>query len=27
MTIEMTNPNDFDAWIHVEVYLTTAPNG
>jgi hypothetical protein len=27
MTIEMTNPNDFDARIHVEVYLTTAPNG
>jgi hypothetical protein len=27
MTIEMINPNDFDAWIHVEVFLTTAPNG
>lgn len=26
MTIEMTNPNDFDAWIYVEVFLTTAPN-
>ena len=27
MTIELINPNDFDAWINVETFLTTAPNG